>query len=116
MMFPVVRELAADGVSVVMACQVLQVSTSGYYHWQDRLSAARSVADAQLTETISAIHPASYGTYGVRRVHAELRLGRQVHVEHKRVERLMRTTGKRCTAASCAAAPAATLPPTPPTI
>jgi transposase-like protein len=29
--YPVVRELAADGIAVATACRVLEVSTSGYY-------------------------------------------------------------------------------------
>ncbi len=90
MTYPVVRELAADGIPVAVACRVLQVSPSGYYDWRDRPPAPRRQADEQLTEVITAIHHASYGTYGARRVHAELRLGRDVRVGRKRVERLMR--------------------------
>jgi putative transposase len=44
-------------------------------------------------ETIRQVHAASYGTYGHRRVHAELVLGHGVRVSHGRVERLMRYTG-----------------------
>lgn len=44
-------------------------------------------------ETIHQVHAASYGTYGHRRVHAELVLGHGVRVSHGRVERLMRHTG-----------------------
>lgn len=43
--------------------------------------------------TIIEVHAASYGTYGHRRVRAELVLGQQVEVSHGRVERLMRWTG-----------------------
>lgn len=90
MMFPVVSELAADGVPIAVACRVLNVSTSGYYDWQDRPPAAHTLADAALTETVREIHTSSYGTYGARRVHAELRLGHGVRCGRKRVERLMR--------------------------
>ena len=83
MMFPVVRELAADGIPVAVACRVLNVSTSGYYDWRDRLPSPRAIADAALTETITAAHAASQGTYGARRVHAELRLGHGVRVGRK---------------------------------
>jgi transposase-like protein len=67
---------------------------------------------AHLMDTIRQVHAASYGTYGHRRLHAELVLGQGVRVSRGRVERLMRCTGCRaCTAVGCAAAPAATRPP-----
>jgi hypothetical protein len=31
--FPVVRELADDGIDVAVTCRVLKVSRSGYYEW-----------------------------------------------------------------------------------
>lgn len=90
MRFRLVRELAADGFPVVVACRVLEVSTSGYYEWIDRPASQRDVADAHLVNMIRDVHVASRGTYGVRRVHAELRLGHGTRVGRKRVERLMR--------------------------
>lgn len=92
-MFRLVHELAADGIPVAVACRVLGVSTSGFYEWRDRPPSARALADADLVEVITDIHTASRGTYGVRRVHAELRLGRGTRVGRKRVERLMRAEG-----------------------
>jgi putative transposase len=69
--------------------RVLGVSPSGYYAWRTRSPSARAVADGALGDRIAVIHVRSRGTYGVPRVHAELkatgeRLGR------KRVARLMR--------------------------
>ncbi|EFQ83224.1 integrase core domain protein [Aeromicrobium marinum DSM 15272] len=72
-----------------MICRVLGVSTSGYYEWRSRPPSARDVADAHLLNVIREIHAASRQTYGVRRVHAELRLGRQIRCSRGRVERLM---------------------------
>jgi putative transposase len=51
---------------------VLKVSTSGYYEWRSRRPSARDLADAHLIDEIRALHAATQGTYGVRRVHAEL--------------------------------------------
>jgi putative transposase len=90
MIYPVVRELAADGFAVTTVCRVLEVSTSGFYEWQSRPPSGRDVDDAYLLDQIIDIHAASRGTYGVRRVHAELRLGRGVRCGTKRIERLMR--------------------------
>ena len=64
------------------------------------------------------VHAASYGTYGHRRVHAELVLGQHLQVSHGRVERLMRSTAPRgvhrsglrsCTRRDQAATPSANL-------
>lgn len=96
MIYPVVRELAADpacSVPVAVACRVLGVSASGYYDWLARPPSARQLSDLQLVEVIREIHQSSRGTYGAPRVHADLRLGRSVRVGRKRVERLMRAEG-----------------------
>lgn len=90
MSFRLVQELAADGVRVAVACRVLKTSTSGYYEWRGRAPSLRAVTDAVLTAQIKDIHIMSRGTYGVPRVHAELRLGCGVRCGRKRVARLMR--------------------------
>lgn len=76
-----------------MACRILKVSTSGFYEWRRRPASDRDREDAQLANTISAIHAASRQTYGVRRVHAELRYGHGVAISHKRVWRCMKLVG-----------------------
>ena len=48
---------------------------------------------AWLTEQIQAVHLASRGIYGSRRVHAELTLGLGITVGHGAVETLMRRAG-----------------------
>ena len=89
MIYPMVRDLAADGVDVAVACRVLEVSRSGFYDWLHRQvrPSAGAAADAVLTGTIAEIHDASRGCYGSPRVHAELRLGRGVACSRKRVAR-----------------------------
>ena len=68
---------------------MLNVSRSGYYAWAARPPSTRAVADVAMTERIREIHCESDGTYGSRRVHAQLRRD-GVAVNKKRVERLMR--------------------------
>ncbi len=77
---------------IATGCRVLEVSTSGYYAWRDRAPSARASSDAALLERIRAIHERSRGTYGVPRVHAELK-AEDTHVGRKRIARLMRTAG-----------------------
>lgn len=78
--------------AVATMCRVLDVSTSGYYAWQSRSPSERSVDDAVLQAEIEAIHRHSRATYGVPRVHAELR-AEGVRVSRKRIARLMRRAG-----------------------
>ncbi|MCX4850400.1 IS3 family transposase [Streptomyces sp. NBC_00893] len=81
----------AETFGVQRICRVLQVSRSGYYRWiaGAKARSERQVADDALVAEIREVHTTHKGTYGVRRVHAELRgFGRTVN--RKRVERLMR--------------------------
>ncbi len=85
--------MAAEHIPVEVACRVLDVSTSGYYAWRSRPPSARSIRHAWLTDLIVEIHQAVRGTYGGRRVHAELRLGRGIMVGHNAIELLRRRAG-----------------------
>ena len=77
---------------IATLCRVLGVSPSGYYAWSGRPASARATADAALSAQIRAIHERSRGTYGERRIHAELH-ELDVHVSRKRIARLMRAMG-----------------------
>jgi transposase InsO family protein len=86
----------AKQYKVQRLCRVLGVHRSGYTTWAAAAEAraARAAAAAQLAEQIRAAHAASRGTYGVRRIHAELAAeaesGGADPVNHKRIERVMR--------------------------
>jgi len=73
-------------------CQVLGVSTSGYYTWVNRPPSARAIRNQALTDQIRQIHESSRGTYGAPRVYEEL-LDRGIHIGYHRVARLMRLAG-----------------------
>jgi putative transposase len=73
---------------VTTLCRVLGVSPSGYFAWRKRPASARARSDASLLRTIRTIHAASRGTYGVPRIHAELR-AEGIRVGRKRIARLM---------------------------
>jgi len=85
--------MATEGLPVKLACRVLKVSESGYYARRSRPPSVRSVRHAWLTDLIRRAHFDSRGTYGIRRVHAELTLGQGVAVGHQAVELLMRQAG-----------------------
>ena len=88
-----IEQVTSEGHDVKTACGLLDVSRAGYYHWKDRPLSARAIRNAWLTDLIVEIHTASRGTYGAPRVHAELRLGREVVVGHRQVANLMRDAG-----------------------
>ena len=78
--------------SVRRMCELLDVSTSGYYAWLRRPVSRRTVADRALTDEIIESWQRSRRSYGVPRIHADLAdLG--IGVGRKRVARLMRTAG-----------------------
>ena len=68
----------------------LEVSESGYYARRSRAPSLRSIRHEWLTDVIRQVHAVSRGIYGIRRVHAELTLGRSITVGHQAVELLMR--------------------------
>ncbi|MDP9843442.1 IS3 family transposase [Streptosporangium lutulentum] len=85
--------MAGEAIPVEVGCRILQVSVSGYYAWRGRPPSQRTIRHAWLTDLIIEVHQNSRGTYGARRVHAELRLGQDVLVGHGAVELLMRRAG-----------------------
>jgi putative transposase len=79
---------------IATMCRVLEVSTSGYYAWLKRPPSAHERRDEELRLSIDEIHDASRQTYGVPRVHAELKADGE-RVARKRVARLMREAGRQ---------------------
>jgi putative transposase len=77
---------------VAAMARVFGVSEAGYYAWRHRPLSAHAVADKMLLTRLRTIHASSCRTYGVPRVHAELRAGGEQHVR-KRIARLMREAG-----------------------
>ena len=69
------------------------VSVSGFYVWRKRKPSARAVRHAMIAHVVGEVHDASRQTYGARRVHAELLLGRNMSVARCTVELVMRQLG-----------------------
>ena len=57
---------------VVLMCRWSKVSTSGFYAWRTRLPSATERRRRSLAVLIRALFDASDGTYGYRRIHAEM--------------------------------------------
>jgi putative transposase len=94
MIYAFIADRCAD-LPVEQCCRALKVSRSAFYLWRHQRSnpTAKMLADAELGDLVVKVHEASFGTYGVLRVTAELRLGLGREVNHKRVQRLMRQRG-----------------------
>ena len=74
---------------IVVMCDVLEVSESGFYAWRKRPACQRKREDAQLTKQIRQVFVTHRGRYGSPRIHRELKdQGRKI--SRKRVARLMR--------------------------
>jgi len=56
MMFPLVRELAGDGVPVTVTCRVLKLCRQQYYRWAACPVTARELAEAHLANAIFDAH------------------------------------------------------------
>ena len=56
MMFPLVAELAAEGVAVVTTCRVLGFSTQAFYKWRNRPYSDSERADAHLINELKDLH------------------------------------------------------------
>ena len=75
--------------AVVKMCEWLEVSTSGFYEWLGRPASATATRRAGLSLLIAKAFEESDGTYGHRRVHAQLaRCGQ--HCTQELVRGLMR--------------------------
>ena len=77
---------------ITRLCDVMEVSTSGYYDWYDRPDSPRAIENRRLTTQIRCFHAASREIYGSPRIHEDLvENGESVGVH--RVARLMRREG-----------------------
>jgi transposase InsO family protein len=85
----VIDTLVGAGFKVKKCCEVLGVSSAGYYLAKTRPMSPTMIRREWLTGLIREVHADSRGTYGSRRVHAELTKGRGIHVSLALVRILM---------------------------
>ena len=56
MMYPLVRELAADGIPVTVTCRVLKLARQPYYRWLVQPVSDRERAEAHLAHALFQAH------------------------------------------------------------
>lgn len=85
-MYPLVLDLAADGVPVTVTCRVLGFSTQAFYKWRTAPLSQRDGDDAHLVNAARDIH-ADHPAFGYRFIADEL-TGRGITAGENRVARL----------------------------
>jgi putative transposase len=91
--FAFIRDHLPD-FPVGVACDVLDVSRSGYYAWRDRPASARDRRREELARKVKAVHEENRGVYGSPRVFRALRAGGEAACENT-VAKVMREAGIR---------------------
>lgn len=94
MTYPLVRELAAEGKSVAVACRVLKLCRQAFYRWAKDPVTARDWDDAHLINQALSIHADDPG-FGYRFITDELNDHREAaaKVSKNRVHRLCQIKG-----------------------
>ena len=88
-----IDRLVDAGIPVKKCCRVLGVSSPGYYRYKNRPTSATQLRREWLTGLIREVHVASRGTYGYRRIHAELTMAMNVQVSSRLISVLMTQAG-----------------------
>ena len=71
MTYPLVRDLAVDGIPVTVTCRVLKFSPQAFYSWQARPVSERDLVDAYAMDAAYKIHADDPG-FGYRFIADEL--------------------------------------------
>lgn len=94
MKFRFIEEHLAETYPLEVACEVLDVSRSGYYAWRDRPDSARAKRREELAEKVKAVHEHNRGVYGSPRVFQALKACGESVCENT-VSKVMRERGIR---------------------
>jgi transposase InsO family protein len=89
----VIALLMGQGYPPKQCCSILGVAPAGYFRWKRGPISQAELRRQWLKQLIEQAHTASRGTYGAKRIRAELRLGLGIPVSRKTVQKLMREQG-----------------------
>ena len=88
-----IDRLVDAGAPTSTCCRLLGVSRQGYYRYRKRPTSATELRRRWLSGLIREIHVASRGTYGYRRIHAELTIGMNIPCSSRLISVLMTRAG-----------------------
>ncbi len=102
MIYPLVHDLATDGIPLVVTCRVIRFTPQAFYKWRANPVSPREWDDAHLVDAAREIH-ADDPTFGYRFIADELVAEDGITASENRVHRLCSSTGSsRCFRASAA--------------
>ncbi|PHE88782.1 IS3 family transposase [Bacillus toyonensis] len=80
---------------VTLLCAIAGITRSGYYRWIKRHAepSKKQLADTKLKKKILECHKKLRGIYGYRRIQVWLKASYNLHLNHKRIQRLMSELG-----------------------
>ncbi|MGM7683295.1 IS3 family transposase [Cytobacillus sp. Hm23] len=93
--YQIIYDLAQMNYSIHLLCFVAEVSRSGYYKWLERetFPSEKQREDKEIKKKIMECHRKYKGIYGYRRIQVWLKVTYEIHINHKRVQRLMKDLG-----------------------
>jgi len=94
-LFQIIHELSTQAHSIQLLCHLAKVSRSGYYKWVKRkaLPSEKELEDERLKQKIMECHQKYKGIYGYRRIQIWLKRTYEIHINHKKVQRLLSELG-----------------------
>jgi len=94
-LFQIIHELSTQAHSIQLLCHLAKVSRSGYYKWVKRkaLPSEKELEDERLKQKIMECHQKYKGIYGYRRIQMWLKRTYDIHINHKKVQRLLSELG-----------------------
>lgn len=92
MSYPLVRDLAADGIPITVTCRVLGFTPQAFHKWRANPVSARDWSDAHLVDAAREIH-ADDPVFGYRFIADELAAVHGIAASENRVHRLCSSHG-----------------------
>ncbi|MGG1327868.1 IS3 family transposase [Bacillus tropicus] len=93
--FEVIFEMLEKGYTVTLLCTIAGITRSGYYKWIKRhlVPSEKQLEDTKIKKKILKCPKKLRGIYGYRRIQVWLKATYNLHLNHKRIQRLMSELG-----------------------
>ncbi|CAG9623296.1 IS3 family transposase [Sutcliffiella rhizosphaerae] len=94
-LYQVIDDLSKQAHSIKLLCHLTKVSRSGYYKWVKRkaVPSEKQLEDEKIKQKIIECHKKCKGIYGYRRIQIGLKRTYEIHINHKKIQRLLSELG-----------------------